>query len=175
MTIIEAVPRLKRARSFQVTARKLLRSPLAFFGFAVILLVLICAIFAPWLAPHDPLAMDIDNMLSGPSWVHPLGTDQMGRDTLSRIIYGSRVALIVSLDAVSLGIILGVPIGLISAYRRGWINEVIMRIIDALVAFPSLILAVGLIAVLGSTLMNVIIAIGIANIPWIARVINLLT
>ena len=152
--------------------KKLLRIPLAIFGSIVILLVIVCAIFAPLIAPHDPLAMDIEYFLGGPSWTHPLGTDQMGRDTLSRIIYGSRVALVVSIGAVSFGIVLGVPIGLISAYFRGWTDEIMMRIMDALVAFPSLILAVGLIAVMGSTLINVIIAIGIANIPWIARIVR---
>ncbi|MEE9436783.1 MAG: ABC transporter permease, partial [Candidatus Adiutricales bacterium] len=119
-----------------------------------------------------PLTMDMDALLSGPTWKHPLGADQMGRDTLSRIIYGSRVALVVSLGAVSLGVILGVPIGLISAYFGGKVDEVIMRFMDALVAFPSLILAVGLIAVLGSSLYNVILAIGVANIPWLARVVR---
>ncbi len=165
-------PRRLRQRSVRDTIRKMLRIPLAAFGMVVIVIVIICAIFAPLLAPHDPKAMDLDNMLSGPSWKHLLGADQMGRDTLSRIIYGSRVALVVSLGAVSLGVILGVPIGLISAFFGGKVDEVIMRFMDALVAFPSLILAVGLIAVLGSSLYNVIIAIGIANIPWLARVVR---
>ena len=165
-------PRRLRQRSVRDTFRKMFRIPLAAFGMVVIAIVIICAIFAPLLAPHDPKAMDLDNMLSGPSWKHLLGADQMGRDTLSRIIYGSRVALVVSLGAVSLGVILGVPIGLISAFFGGKVDEVIMRFMDALVAFPSLILAVGLIAVLGSSLYNVIIAIGIANIPWLARVVR---
>ena len=165
-------PRRLRERSVWDTFRKILRIPLAFFGIVVLLVVIISAIFAPWLAPHDPLAMDMDALLSGPTWKHPLGADQMGRDTLSRIIYGSRVALVVSLGAVSLGIIVGVPIGLISAYFGGKVDEVIMRFMDALVAFPSLILAVGLIAVLGSSLYNVILAIGVANIPWLARVVR---
>ena len=160
----------KRKKPFIENMKKLLKIPLAVFGSVIIFLVIISAIFSPWIATHDPLAMDMDYMLSGPSWVHPLGTDQMGRDTYSRIIYGSRVALIVSICAVSFGILVGVPIGLISAYFRGWMDEVMMRLMDALVAFPSLILAVGLIAVMGSTLINVIVAIGTANIPWIARI-----
>jgi peptide/nickel transport system permease protein len=165
-------PKRLRERSLWNSLRKMLRIPLAVFGLVVILVVIICAIFAPWLSPHDPLAMDMDALLSGPTWKHPLGADQMGRDTLSRIIYGSRIALLVSFGAVSLGVVLGVPIGLISAYFRGKVDEVIMRFMDALVAFPSLILAVGLIAVLGSSIYNVIFAIGLANIPWLARVVR---
>jgi peptide/nickel transport system permease protein len=168
----ESVLGRRHERPFQTAVRKLLRIPLAVFGFVVIFLVIISALFSPLLAPYDPLAMNVDDMLEGSSWSHPLGTDQMGRDTLSRIIYGSRVALIVSIGAVSFGVILGVPIGLISAYFRGWVDEVVMRVMDALVSFPSLILAVGLIAVLGSSVYNVIIAIGIANIPWIARIVR---
>lgn len=162
----------KKKKPFLENMKKLFRIPLAIFGAIVILLVIVSAIFAPLIAPHDPLAMDIEYFLGGPSWAHPLGTDQMGRDTLSRIIYGSRVALVVSIGAVSFGIVIGVPIGLVSAYFRGWTDEIIMRIMDAFVAFPSLILAVGLIAVMGSTLLNVIVAIGIANIPWIARIVR---
>jgi peptide/nickel transport system permease protein len=169
--IQDIFPRRKK-KPFLENMKKLLRIPLAIFGSIVILLVIVCAFFSPLIAPHDPLAMDIEYFLGGPSWAHPLGTDQMGRDTLSRIIYGSRVALVVSIGAVSFGIVMGVPIGLISAYFRGWTDEIMMRLMDALVAFPSLILAVGLIAVMGSTLINVIIAIGIANIPWIARIVR---
>jgi peptide/nickel transport system permease protein len=169
---IQDILQRKKKKPFLENMKKLFRIPLAIFGAIVILLVIVCAIFAPLIAPHDPLAMDIEYFLGGPSWTHPLGTDQMGRDTLSRIIYGSRVALVVSIGAVSFGIVMGVPIGLISAYFRGWTDEIIMRIMDALVAFPSLILAVGLIAVMGSTLINVIVAIGIANIPWIARIVR---
>lgn len=154
------------------TVRRLLRIPAACFGFTVIFIVIICAIFSPWVAPHDPLAQDPDQSLAGPSWSHPLGTDKLGRDTLSRIIYGARIALVVSIGAVGLGIVIGVPIGLVSAYARGWVDEIVMRIMDALVSFPSLIIAVALVAVLGSTLTNVIIAIGVANIPWMARVVR---
>lgn len=161
-----------RKRPYRVALKRLLRIPLAVFGLVVIVVVLISAVFAPWAAPHDPQAMDADRMLEGPSLRHPLGTDRMGRDTLSRLIYGSQVALIVSVGAVSFGVLLGVPLGLFAAFFRGWTDEILMRIMDALVSFPSIILAVGMIAVLGSTLINVIVAIGLANIPWIARVVR---
>jgi peptide/nickel transport system permease protein len=161
-----------RGATFAAVVKRLFKIPLAVFGFAVITLVVLMAVFADWIAPYNPEAIDVLHMLEGPGWLHLLGTDQLGRDTLSRIIFGSRIALIVSLGSVSLGALIGTPIGLISGYFRGWLDEVIMRFMDALVSFPSLILAVGLIAVLGSTLLNVIIAIGLANVPWIARVVR---
>jgi len=161
-----------RGRTLASIIKRLFRIPLAAFGFTVIIWVVLMAVFADWIAPYNPEAIDVLHMLEGPSWLHLLGTDQLGRDTLSRIIFGSRVALIVSLGSVSLGALIGTPIGLISGFFRGWLDEVIMRFMDALVSFPSLILAVGLIAVLGSTLLNVIIAIGLANVPWIARVVR---
>jgi peptide/nickel transport system permease protein len=161
-----------RGATLASVVKRLFKIPLAVFGFAVITVVVLMAVFADWIAPYNPEAIDVLHMLEGPGWLHPLGTDQLGRDTLSRIIFGSRIALIVSLGSVSLGALIGTPIGLISGYFRGWMDEVIMRFMDALVSFPSLILAVGLIAVLGSTLLNVIIAIGLANVPWIARVVR---
>ncbi|MDD5289235.1 MAG: ABC transporter permease [Dehalococcoidales bacterium] len=152
--------------------KRLFRIPTARFGFVVIFIVVVSALFSPWIAPYNPMAQDANQSLASPSWTHPLGTDKLGRDTLSRIIYGSRIALIVSIGAVGMGILIGTPIGLTAAYARGWADEVIMRIMDGLVSFPSLIIAVALVAVLGSTLTNVIIAIGVANIPWIARVVR---
>jgi len=163
---------LGREIPFLEATKKLLRIPLASFGLAVICIIVVSAIFAPWVVPHDPFAQDVNHALEGPSWTYPLGTDKLGRDTLSRVIYGARIALVVSIGAVGLGILLGTPIGLISAYARGWTDEVTMRIMDAIVSFPSLIIAVALVAVLGTTLMNVIIAIGVANVPWIARVVR---
>ena len=116
--------------------------------------------------------MDFDNLLSGPSAAHWLGSDQMGRDTLARLIVGARIALSVSLGAVGLGVLLGVPLSLLSVYFRGRVDDVLMRLMDALVVFPSLLIAVGLAAALGGSLRTVIIAIGIANVPWMARIIR---
>ena len=155
-----------------LNARRLLRMPLACFGFAILLIVVICAIFAPRIAPYDPLVMNYGHYLAKPSGEFLLGTDQLGRDVLSRIIYGSRIALIVSLGSVGFGIAVGTPIGLVAAYARGWTDSVLMRLMDAIVSFPSLTIAIALVATMGSSLLNVIIAIGIANIPWIARVVR---
>jgi peptide/nickel transport system permease protein len=151
---------------------KTLRIPHAAFGVVVIVLTGLMAIFAPWIVPVDPEEMDFDNLLQGFSAEHRLGSDQMGRDTLARLIYGARVALMVSLGAVGIGVLVGVPLGLVSVYFRGYVDDVIMRVMDALVVFPSLLIAVGLAAAWGGSLATVIVAIGIANIPWMARVIR---
>ncbi len=152
--------------------RKLVRIPRAAFGLAVLALVLFCAVFAHWIAPLDPEDMDFDNLLSGVSAIHFVGSDQLGRDTLSRLIYGSQVALIVSVGAITLGVIVGVPLGLTSVYFRGWVDDVLMRITDAVAVFPSLLIAVALAATMGASLTTVILAIGSANVPWIARIVR---
>jgi peptide/nickel transport system permease protein len=152
--------------------RKVLRIPHAAFGVVVITITVLAAIFAPLIVPVSPEEMDFDNLLSDMTWTHLLGSDQMGRDTLARLIYGARVALMVSLGAIGLGVLIGVPLGLVSVYFRGFMDDVIMRVMDALVVFPSLLIAVGLAAALGGSLTTVILAIGIANVPWMARVIR---
>lgn len=169
---IEGVQVRKSRVGLPRTMRMLLRIPLAAFGIVLIFVIVVSAVFAPWIAPHNPMAQDANNSLAAPSWTYPLGTDQLGRDTLSRIIYGARIALIISIGAVGLGTAIGVPVGLFSAYVRGWVDEVTMRVMDALVSFPSLIIAIGLVSVLGTNMINVIIAIGIGNIPWMARVVR---
>jgi len=151
---------------------KVLRIPHAAFGVVVIAITVLAALFAPLIVPISPEEMDFDNLLSDMSWQHLLGSDQMGRDTLARLIYGARVALFVSLGAIGLGVAIGVPLGLISVYFGGFVDDIIMRVMDSLVVFPSLLIAVGLAAALGGSLPTVILAIGIANVPWMARVIR---
>lgn len=147
-----------------------LRQPLVIFALLVIGLIAIAALGADWIMPFDPQEMDFDNLLAGASPAHPFGTDQMGRDTVSRLILGSQVALQVSLGAVTLGLLIGVPLGLIAVTMRGWVDDIIMRVMDAVVVFPSLLVAVALAAVLGNSLGTVIVAIGLANVPWLARI-----
>jgi peptide/nickel transport system permease protein len=153
-------------------AGRLLRTPRAVFGIAVILLVAICALSADQIIPFDTEDMDFDNLLGGASLAHPFGTDQLGRDTLSRLILGARVAMEVSVGAVGLGVLIGVPLGLASAMIGRWLDDVIMRVMDAIVVFPSLLVAVALAAALGNSLGTVILAIGIANVPWLARIVR---
>ena len=152
--------------------RKVMRIPHAAFGLVFIALTVVVALAAPVIVPVGPEEMDFDNLLADMTPLHLLGTDQMGRDTLARLIYGARIALIVSLGAIGLGVLIGVPLGLIAVYFRGLVDDVIMRVMDALVVFPSLLIAVGLAAALGGSLTTVIVAIGIANVPWMARVIR---
>jgi peptide/nickel transport system permease protein len=149
---------------------RLLRTPRAVFGLLVLLIVLAAALGADWLMPFDNEDMDFESLLVGPSWPHVLGTDQLGRDTLSRLILGSRVALQVSLGAVGLGVLIGVPLGLVSVTVGGRIDDAIMRVMDAIVVFPALLVAVALAAAIGNSLGTVILAIGIANVPWLARI-----
>lgn len=155
-----------------VVLRKLLRQPRAVFGMAVIVLVLFCALFADHIAPYDPEEMDFGSLLSGISAQHWLGSDQLGRDAFSRLIHGSQVALAVSVGSVALAVAIGVPLGLICVYFRGWLDDLLMRAMDALTVFPSLLIAVALAATLGASLTTVILAIGIANVPWIARIVR---
>jgi ABC-type dipeptide/oligopeptide/nickel transport system permease subunit len=152
--------------------RRLLSVPRAAFGLAVLTIVLFCALFARWLIPMDINEMDFSNLLGEPSQAHPLGTDQLGRDVLSRLIVGSQTALSVSVGAVGLGVIFGVPLGLTAVYFGSWVDDVIMRLMDALIVFPALLIAVALAASLGSSLATVILAIGFANVPWIARIVR---
>ena len=154
------------------TIARIIRIPQAAFGLIIIILTVLSALLAPIIAPLEPEAMDFDYLLSGLSSEHLLGTDQLGRDTLSRLIYGARIALLVSVGSIGLGVLIGVPLGLIAVYFGGWTDDIIMRLMDSLVVFPSLLIAVALAAALGGSVTTIIIAIGVANVPWMARVIR---
>ena len=154
------------------TITRVIRIPQAAFGLIIIILTVLSALLAPIIAPLEPEAMDFDYLLSGFSSGHLLGTDQLGRDTLSRLIYGARIALLVSVGSIGLGVLIGVPLGLIAVYFGGWTDDIIMRLMDSLVVFPSLLIAVALAAALGGSVTTIIIAIGVANVPWMARVIR---
>ena len=154
------------------TIARVIRIPQAAFGLIIIILTVLSALLAPIIAPLEPEAMDFDYLLSGLSSEHLLGTDQLGRDTLSRLIYGARIALLVSAGSIGLGVLIGVPLGLIAVYFGGWTDDIIMRLMDSLVVFPSLLIAVALAAALGGSVTTIIIAIGVANVPWMARVIR---
>jgi peptide/nickel transport system permease protein len=138
-------------------------------GMVIILLTIIAAIFAPWLAPYDPDKIDMNNALLQPGKTHLLGTDSLGRDTLSRTIYGTRISLIIGLVVVVLGSVIGMALGLIAGYFGGWTHAIVMRIIDALMAFPMLILALLISSLLGGGINNVIMALSFAMVPAYAR------
>lgn len=152
--------------------RRLRRSKFAILGGGVVGLVLLSALLAPLVAPYDPSAQNIQQMLQGPTTIHWLGTDELGRDTLSRVIYGARVSLLVGVIAVSIALFVGSALGLIAGYGRGMIDGVIMRVMDGLLAFPTLVLALAITAMLGPSLNNVMIAIGITGVPDFARIVR---
>lgn len=153
-----------------IVIRQLCRNRAAILGLALIIIEIIVALAAPWVAPYDPLDQSMREALQPPSRQHLLGTDDLGRDLLSRIIYGSRISLRVGLIAAGIAGIAGVFLGTVAGFRGGWLDEVVMRLIDILLAFPGMLLALTIIAVLGPGLFNVMIAVGIGSIPSFTRV-----
>ncbi|WP_067843838.1 ABC transporter permease [Amphibacillus sediminis] len=162
-----------KAKKEQSFFRKLLRNRFAALGLIIILILILTAIFAPFIATHPPNAMDVTKTLLGPGESgHLLGTDSYGRDIFSRIVYGARISLIVGIAAVLFGAIFGSLLGLVSGYLGGRIDAIIMRIIDGMMAFPFILLAIVLMTVLGQGLGNAVIAIGVSNIPGFARLVR---
>jgi len=149
--------------------RRLLRRPPAIIGALVVLLFVLLAVLAPWLAPYDPAQPDFTAVRQAPSAAYRFGTDEIGRDVLSRTIYGARASLLAGVISVAIASGIGVPLGLLSGHYRGALDEVIMRVTDALLAFPFLILAIAMAAALGPSLTNAMIAIGIATTPTFIR------
>ncbi|MCZ6472041.1 MAG: ABC transporter permease, partial [SAR324 cluster bacterium] len=130
------------------------------------------ALFAPWLAPHDPLALDLAGALAPPGAAHPLGQDEQGADILSRLLYGARISLLVGTAAVSVSAAIGILAGLVAGYLGGWIEQLLMRLVDVLLAFPGLLLAIALVAVLGPGLTNVVIALSALGWTGFARLVR---
>jgi len=151
---------------------KLRRNKAALFGGVLILIYLITALLAPVLFPGNPSAPNLMKSLERPSIEHPLGTDELGRSILGRIIYGSRVSLLISIGVVFVGLLVGVPLGLISGYYGGKVDFVIQRVTDTLLAFPGFLLALALVAVLGVGLKNTIISVGISMVPIYIRLVR---
>ncbi len=145
------------------------RNPVGMIGLVLSLVVLIGAIFAPWLASHDPLRQSIVERFQGPSGAHLLGTDNFGRDAFSRILYGTRTSLAVAFGSVGLATLFGATIGLLAAFYGGWTDRILMRIMDVFLAFPIILLAIGILAVLGPGGQNTALAIGIVYTPIFAR------
>jgi peptide/nickel transport system permease protein len=158
--------RLQTVRAF---LRRLTANRLAFLGLAIILLLTLAALLAVWIAPQDPYQQIASEAMQPPSWQHLFGTDNVGRDTFSRVIYGARVSLFVGVTSMILAAGIGIPLGLLAGYFGGWLDTVTMRSMDTLLAFPALLLAIFIVAVLGPSLSNAIFAIGIIYIPAFAR------
>jgi peptide/nickel transport system permease protein len=146
------------------------RNRTALFGVLVIFVFSLAAVFAPLISPEDPLYMDFDALMQPPSVQHPTGTDSLGRDNLSRIIWGGRVSLQVGVLSMAIATAVGVSAGLAAGYYGRWVDTIIMRMVDAILAFPALLLAILMVAVLGPSLRNAMLAIAVAFIPSFARV-----
>jgi peptide/nickel transport system permease protein len=151
--------------------------PLGSLGLAVIVAMCLAAAFAPWVAPHDPFELNYITILAAPSLEHPFGTDNFGRDVFSRVIYGARTALAIGFLSSLVGCTIGALVGVVSAYFGGWIDNIIQRLMDVLMSFPIIVLALTVVAVLGKNILfgidfNLIIAIGLPMIPKVARVVR---
>ncbi len=146
------------------------RNPLAVIGFLIIATLLVCAAFAPWLAPYTPDALDLDHRLAPPSAGHWLGTDELGRDLASRIIYGSRITLFIVILVAVIAAPIGLVLGAVAGYAGGWLDTALMRLTDIFLAFPRLVLALALAAALGPGIENAVIAIAVTSWPVYARV-----
>ncbi|GAA5176802.1 ABC transporter permease subunit [Niveibacterium umoris] len=155
--------------------RDFARNPGAVGGLVVVLLLVVCALFAEWLAPHSPIEQFRDTVLAPPAWAagghseFPLGTDPVGRDLLSRLIFGARLSLGIGLVSVSLSLGFGILLGLVAGFSRGWVGTAVMRLMDILLALPSLLLAVAVVAVLGPGLINAMYAIALVLLPHYVR------
>jgi peptide/nickel transport system permease protein len=144
----------------------------SYTGAALLLLLVAAALFAPLIAPHDPLHQNLDNDLIPYSADHPLGTDKLGRDILSRTIYGSRISLLVGITTVALSLTIGLAIGSLSGYFGGWIDQALMRVVDILLAFPGILLAIAFTAVLGPGLDHVVLALCLIGWTGYARLVR---
>jgi ABC-type dipeptide/oligopeptide/nickel transport system permease subunit len=154
------------------TLKRLRRNPSAVAGIAILLVLVLAAAFAPLLTPYDPARQSLSDVLQHPSRAHLLGTDQLGRDVLARILFGGRLTLFIGAFAVAVGIVLGVPLGIVSGFYRGATDMIIQRVMDLMLAFTSFLLALTLVSLLGVGLTNVIVAVGISTIPRFARLVR---
>ena len=155
-----------------VILREMLRLRLAKFALSIIAITVVAAVFSPALARHDPVKMDPMNNLSAPTSKYWIGSDRLGRDQLSRLIYGARISLLIGVGSVAISVAAGVAIGTVAGYFGRWWDEVLMRFVDGLASIPGLLLALGLVAVTGGAVLNVIIAIAITATPAKARLIR---
>ena len=148
------------------------RRALGLLGGGIVGLAILLGVLAPWLAPADPLRQDVAHLMEPPSRAHALGTDELGRDVLSRLIFGAQVSLEVGIISVGVAVVLGTGLGLLTGYRLGWLDEIAMRVMDALYAFPTLILAIALVAALGPNIVDAMIAIAVVSFPRFARLVR---
>ncbi|WP_435066430.1 ABC transporter permease [Haloplanus sp. C73] len=147
-------------------------NPLSTVGFAIVMGLVVVAIFAPVIAPYEPSSQDLGNTLASPSADHPMGTDSTGRDIFSRIVFGTRYALAIALVVVTLETVIGVSLGLVAGYYKGRVDESVMRLLDVVVSIPPLLLAMVIVTTFGINIWNAMLAIGIVYIPMMSRTVR---
>jgi peptide/nickel transport system permease protein len=152
--------------------RRITKHNLALVGLIILVPMFLCAVLAPLISPHDPVEPDLKNILTGPTWSHPFGTDTLGRDVFSRVIYGSRTSLLVGFVSVGIATLIGIMIGAVSGYSGGIIDELIMRFVDLMMCFPTFFLILAVIALLEPSIWNIMIVIGLTNWMGIARLVR---
>ncbi len=167
----DAQPDLQRS-PLQAVRQFVRRQPLGTLGLVIVLVMFAAGAMADWIAPYDPEANDFAAMMQAPSWEHLLGTDQLGRDIFSRLVFGARTALLVGFSSAVVGGVIGLVLGVTSAYFGGWFDLVFQRVLDVLMAFPLIILALAVVAVFGTGVTNVIIAITVPLVPRCGRVVR---
>lgn len=171
----ETVMQVSKPGAYLAFMRRFLKRPLQRVAFVIFLVIIFSAIFAPLISPYDPLIPVFADARQPPSAAHLLGTDDIGRDILSRILYGARVSLMAAIIPLVIQTVFGVPLGLLAGFMRGWVDDLIMRVLDAVLAFPRIILIIAIAGVLGPNLINALVAIGIVSIAPLARLTRGLT
>lgn len=170
-----SVGQLGSRRTIGLARQLVTHHPLGVVGMGVIGFMILVAILAPVIAPHDPYVTDVAHRLEAPSLEHPFGTDHIGRDVLSRVIYGARISILVGLGAVALGAVVGTAFGVVAGYKGRYTETLVMRTIDILMAFPTILLAIVIVAFFGSSLVNVVIAVAVTRVPAFTRLAHAMT
>ena len=171
MTTIIVKPLTKFARILQII-RELCSSPLVVFSLVIVLLFFAVGITADYIAPYDPIKIDIRNKLSGPSWDHWLGTDQLGRDVLSRLIVGTKIALYLAVTSVSIALIIGIVLGMIAAFTNQWIDWALLLVFDTVKSFPGIMFALTIVALFGPSVNSIVVVIVFSTFPSYARLVR---
>ena len=171
MTTITVKPLTKFARILQII-RELCSSPLVAFSLVIVILFFAVGITADYIAPYDPIKIDIRNKLSGPSWDHWLGTDQLGRDVLSRLIVGTKIALYLAVTSVSIALIIGIVLGMIAAFTNQWIDWALLLVFDTVKSFPGIMFALTIVALFGPSVNSIVVVIVFSTFPSYARLVR---
>ncbi len=169
---VSKLPTPKRDTEMLQIWRHLRRNRLAMVGLAMLAIFVLAAIFAPFITPYDPIKVNFGSAYQAPSSEHLLGADWLGRDNFSRILYGARISLLIGFISVAIGLVIGVPVGALSGYYGGKFDLLIQRIIDIMIAFPGILLAIVVVTILGVGVENVMIAVGIASVPIYTRLVR---